>query len=321
MVQPEEITPGLAGDLRVDLPGVQRRLRPARAHARGPPDQARGQPRAPDQPRHALRARPGRRSAAPTTPIATSGPLKRGATAQLAPIAWDEAIAELAAAVGARRPPRRGARRRRSGRRSAACSTRGSPATGGGTRVEYEPFAPEALRDATAGACSASRAVPIFDLADADFVIDFGSDCLETGPSPVEHARQIAAARDVAQDAGRAARLVYVGPRLDETASHADEWIAGEARHRGHPRARDRARRGRGRGARAARSASPRRRSRASSPASAPTPWPRRPTCPPTTIRRIGARARAGEAPGRAAAGRRAHEPRAPSPPPPRCCS
>ncbi|TMA30226.1 MAG: 4Fe-4S dicluster domain-containing protein [Deltaproteobacteria bacterium] len=64
------------------------------------------------------------------------------------------------------------------------------------------------------------------DLSDTDFVIDFGSDALSTGLSPVEHARQISAARDAAQESGRAARLVYVGPRLDETASQSDEWLA-----------------------------------------------------------------------------------------------
>src|SRR5262249_56601659 len=98
-------------------------------------------------------------------------------------------------------------------------------ATGGGTRVDYEPFAPEALRHATETVFGIAS-VPIFDLTDTDFVIDFGSDSLSTGLSPVEHARQIAAARDAAQETGRAARLVYVGPRQDTTASHADEWIA-----------------------------------------------------------------------------------------------
>jgi len=50
-------------------------------------------------------------------------------------------------------------------------------------------------------------------------VIDFGSDFLESGPSPVEHARQLAAARDVSKPERRSARFVYIGPRLSMTAS------------------------------------------------------------------------------------------------------
>ena len=51
------------------------------------------------------------------------------------------------------------------------------------------------------------------------------------------------AARDVAKAEGRASRLVYVGPRLDETASVADEWIPAKPGSEGAARARDRARR------------------------------------------------------------------------------
>ncbi len=150
--------------------------------------------------------------------------LQRDASGALAPIGWDEAIAALAAAVGA-------ARERVAVITAPVGPTLGSvldswlAATGGGTRVDYEPFAPESLRHASEAVFGVAS-VPVFDLSDTDFVIDFGSDSLSTGLSPVEHARQIAAARDAAQESGRAARLVYVGPRLDETAGHADEWLA-----------------------------------------------------------------------------------------------
>jgi anaerobic selenocysteine-containing dehydrogenase/Fe-S-cluster-containing dehydrogenase component len=149
-------------------------------------------------------------------------PLARDASGQLQPVAWDQAIAQLSAAVGASR-----------GKVAVLTAPVGPTLSGvldgwlaaaGGTRVDYEPFAPEALRRATETVFGVAS-VPIFDLSDTDFVIDFGGDSLSTGLSPVEHARQIAAARDAAQEAGRAARLVYVGPRLDETASHADEWL------------------------------------------------------------------------------------------------
>jgi molybdopterin-containing oxidoreductase family iron-sulfur binding subunit len=95
----------------------------------------------------------------------------------------------------------------------------GSP----GGRVFYEPFAYEALREASRAVFGAGVR-PIFDLDGADFVIDFGADSLETWLSPVEHARQIEAARDVTGE-GKGARLIYVGPRLSLTAGNADEWL------------------------------------------------------------------------------------------------
>jgi molybdopterin-containing oxidoreductase family iron-sulfur binding subunit len=98
-------------------------------------------------------------------------------------------------------------------------------AVGAAGRVVYEPFAPEALREAVSTLFGVTGE-PVFDLSGADFVIDFGSDFLESGPSPTEHARQLAAARDAAKPSGRVARFVYVGPRISMTASNADEWIA-----------------------------------------------------------------------------------------------
>jgi molybdopterin-containing oxidoreductase family iron-sulfur binding subunit len=78
-------------------------------------------------------------------------------------------------------------------------------------RVIYEPLGLEALRDA-ARTVFGVASEPVFDLSGADLVLDLGFDCLETGPSPVEHARQLAEARDVSDGSKRKARLVSVGP-------------------------------------------------------------------------------------------------------------
>jgi molybdopterin-containing oxidoreductase family iron-sulfur binding subunit len=96
----------------------------------------------------------------------------------------------------------------------------GSP----GGRLYYESFGYESLREASR-AVFGSGVRPIFDLEGADYVIDFGAESLESWLSPVEHSRQIKAARDVKEQAGRDARLVYVGPRLSLTAGNADEWL------------------------------------------------------------------------------------------------
>jgi molybdopterin-containing oxidoreductase family iron-sulfur binding subunit len=97
-----------------------------------------------------------------------------------------------------------------------------------GGRLYYEPFGHEALRQASRAVFGAGVR-PIFDLEGADYVIDFGADSLETWLSPVQHARQIEAAREVTTEEGRAARLVYVGPRLSLTAGNADEWLPAKA--------------------------------------------------------------------------------------------
>ncbi len=151
------------------------------------------------------------------------GPQTRSAQGELTAVAWDAAISELAAKVKAAgagtfvlgADP---------GPAAAEQIDRWVAAVGAGGRVVYEPFAPEALREAT-DAVFGVDSLPVFDLSAADLVISFGDDLLETGVSPVEHARQLAAARDARTRKDGGARFVYVGPRLSLTTSNADEWL------------------------------------------------------------------------------------------------
>ena len=156
---------------------------------------------------------------------------------------WGEAIARVAAAVTAARSGvgvdgaaggGGGGERAQEGRVHILGGARGptesalldriADALGAG-RTVYEPFAREALRAATQQVHGVTGE-PIFDLDGADLVLDFGSELLDTGLSPVEHARQWAAARDPETHPHGGARLVYVGARLSVTASSADEWLA-----------------------------------------------------------------------------------------------
>ena len=76
-------------------------------------------------------------------------------------------------------------------------------------------------------ACASLVTCAPFDYGDSDSEpddTDYG-DSIGTGADKTEHARQLMEARDASTEAGRAARLVYVGPRLDETASISDEWL------------------------------------------------------------------------------------------------
>jgi molybdopterin-containing oxidoreductase family iron-sulfur binding subunit len=118
--------------------------------------------------------------------------MQRTADGGFQPISWPEAQALLAEKVGK---------------------------AGAKTRVLGGPVGQEASRVVFG---IASR--PRFDLGQADMIMDFGSDFLESWTSPVEHGRQFAEARNVDQQGG-GARLVYVGPRLTMTAGNSDEWV------------------------------------------------------------------------------------------------
>ena len=223
VIQPEEITPGLpviyASTCQECSAGCGLHVRTRE----GRPVKLEGNPEHPIN-RGKLCAR-GQASLSRTYhPDRYRSALERDADGNLTAVTWEKATARLAAAIG------------KAGRKVAVLAAPVGPslsglvdqwlgAVGGGTRVDYDPFAPEALIRATEAVFGVAS-VPVFDLSDTDLVIDFGSDSLSTGLSPVEHARQIALARDASREGGRAARLVYIGPRQDETASHSDEWLA-----------------------------------------------------------------------------------------------
>ncbi len=150
------------------------------------------------------------------------GPMRRGPDGVLTQVSWEEAQALLVEKLAGARG------------RIRMISGETGPTLGGlierwlqavgGQRLVYEPFAYASLRQA-AGAVFGVAGQPLFDLEGADLVVDFGADALEGWLSPTEHARQLAAARDVATHPDGGARLVYVGPRLSMTASNADEWL------------------------------------------------------------------------------------------------
>jgi anaerobic selenocysteine-containing dehydrogenase/Fe-S-cluster-containing dehydrogenase component len=72
------------------------------------------------------------------------------------------------------------------------------------------------------------RDLPTYRIDQAEVLISFGADFLETWQSPVELARQYALFRTPQKRRGALTigRATYVGPRLSMTASKCDEWIA-----------------------------------------------------------------------------------------------
>ncbi len=96
-------------------------------------------------------------------------------------------------------------------------------ALGGGKHMRYEAISHTPLREANR-LTFGIEAIPFYDLEQAELILSFGADFLETWLTPVEHARQFASMRAYRQ--GRMGRFVYIGPRLSLTGANADEWIA-----------------------------------------------------------------------------------------------
>jgi len=92
----------------------------------------------------------------------------------------------------------------------------------GGTRLQYEAFAHESLREANRRTFGVA-AVPNCDFGAARMVISFGADFLDTWGAPIMNARGFAALR--AQTEGGAGTFVTVEPRLSTTGATADEWV------------------------------------------------------------------------------------------------
>lgn len=96
-------------------------------------------------------------------------------------------------------------------------------ALGGARWIRYEPFAYEAIRESNQQLFGRAE-VPRYDFANADCLISFGADFLETFSSPVGYARDHAGQRRVRN--GEKARFVQIEPRLSMTGASADEWHA-----------------------------------------------------------------------------------------------
>ena len=148
-------------------------------------------------------------------------PLYRKGTS-LEPISWDEALSILEEQL------------KRTAPRKVAWMT--PPLTGameellglwtqraGGIRwVPYEPLAPENLREA-ARRLFGKAETPVPDFEQADLILSFGADFLETWLSPVELTRTYAARRIAPENR---LRHIQVEARLSLTGSNADRWIS-----------------------------------------------------------------------------------------------
>src|SRR5215510_13914007 len=95
-------------------------------------------------------------------------------------------------------------------------------ALGARPRVTLEPFAYEAIRAANRQTFNRD-AIPYYAFEDAEVVLSFGADFIETWLSNVNYARTFARMHSFRD--GRAGTFIHVEPRQSLTASNADEWV------------------------------------------------------------------------------------------------
>jgi molybdopterin-containing oxidoreductase family iron-sulfur binding subunit len=151
-----------------------------------------------------------------------AGPQRREGDA-LRSVGWDDALKTLADTLGALKGK---------GRALAVVSQLENGSLGtlldrwtqalGGRRLTLEPFAHEAIRAANR-ATFGRDAVPYYAFEDAEVVLSFGADFLETWISNVRFARGFT--RMHAFREGKAGTVIHVEPRQSLTAANADEWV------------------------------------------------------------------------------------------------
>ncbi|HSR10705.1 MAG TPA: molybdopterin-dependent oxidoreductase, partial [Thermodesulfobacteriota bacterium] len=95
-------------------------------------------------------------------------------------------------------------------------------ALGSRNHIIYETFAYEGLRKANRQVFG-TDAIPTYRIDEADFLLSFGANFLETWLSNVQYARQFMVFHEL-KEGGRNP-FVYVGPRYSLTAANADFWV------------------------------------------------------------------------------------------------
>ena len=154
-------------------------------------------------------------------PNRVRGPMRRLPDGTTAALPWADAVAEVAAKVGA--ADGKVAVITGAGRGSFTDLLTASMAGMGGRVVRYQPFDHEPMRAANRQVFGVDG-LPAHDFASARFIVSFGADFLETWLAPVENQRGFATAHGYRD--GQMARHVALSPRMSLTGMNADEWFA-----------------------------------------------------------------------------------------------
>ena len=93
-----------------------------------------------------------------------------------------------------------------------------------GTRVRYDAVSDAPLREATRMGYGVDG-LPTYDIGSARLLLSFGNDFIDSGASPVAHNKGLAQMSGVDAEGTGKGRFVYLGARLSTTGLNADEWI------------------------------------------------------------------------------------------------
>ena len=152
-------------------------------------------------------------------PDRLTSPMRREA-GELKPISWEEALNELVGLLQRNSPtstvlvtePLRG---------SLGMVVRKFMDAHGGSHMAYVPMEQTVLHAAVKQVFGQDQ-IPDFDIANADYVLNFGADFLSTWLSPVRYNRAYGEFRQGGTQRGT---LVQVEPRMSLTAANADRWV------------------------------------------------------------------------------------------------
>jgi molybdopterin-containing oxidoreductase family iron-sulfur binding subunit len=154
-----------------------------------------------------------------------AGPRRRQA-AGLQPASWDDALKAVSDKLGELRQANRGRAvalvSQLESSSLGALMDRWVQALGARPRVTLEPFAYESIRAANR-LVFGRDAIPYYAVEDAEVVLSFGADFLETWHPNGTYGRGFAAMHGFA--GGRAGTVIHVEPRQSLTAANADEWV------------------------------------------------------------------------------------------------
>ena len=159
-------------------------------------------------------------------PDRIAGPLVRDGNGAFKAGTWDAATKLVAERIGALRTAGKGRAiavvSQLENGSLAALLDRWVQALGTRPRVTLEPFTYESIRAANRTTFNRD-AIPYYAFEDAEVVLSFGADFIETWLSNVQYARTFARMHSFRD--GRAGTFIHVEPRQSLTASNADEWV------------------------------------------------------------------------------------------------
>jgi molybdopterin-containing oxidoreductase family iron-sulfur binding subunit len=97
-------------------------------------------------------------------------------------------------------------------------------ALGASPKVVLEPLAQHNVRKANE-LTFFRKETPQYRVSEADFLLNFGAEFLETWLSPVQQNREFAAMHSLDEAGAKKGKFVHVGPHVSLTGANADQWV------------------------------------------------------------------------------------------------